>query len=42
MCQFYQLNNKMLFYKQIIKPVWTYGIKLWLYIADGAKDVRSN
>ncbi|CAG9137105.1 unnamed protein product [Plutella xylostella] len=23
------LNNKMLIYKSILKPVWTYGIQLW-------------
>lgn len=23
------LNNKLLIYKAIIKPVWTYGIQLW-------------
>ena len=23
------INNKLLLYKQILKPVWTYGIQLW-------------
>jgi hypothetical protein len=23
------LHNKLLIYKQILKPVWTYGIQLW-------------
>jgi hypothetical protein len=23
------LHNKLLLYKQILKPVWTYGIQLW-------------
>jgi hypothetical protein len=23
------LNNKLLLYKTIIKPIWTYGIQLW-------------
>ena len=23
------IQNKLLLYKQIIKPVWTYGIQLW-------------
>jgi hypothetical protein len=23
------LNNKLLLYKAILKPVWTYGIQLW-------------
>jgi hypothetical protein len=23
------LRNKLLLYKQILKPVWTYGIQLW-------------
>jgi hypothetical protein len=23
------LHNKLLIYKQILKPVWTYGIELW-------------
>ena len=23
------VNNKLLIYKQILKPVWTYGIQLW-------------
>jgi hypothetical protein len=22
-------HNKLIFYKQILKPVWTYGIQLW-------------
>jgi hypothetical protein len=23
------VNNKLLLYRQILKPVWTYGIELW-------------
>ena len=23
------LNNKLLLYKTILKPIWTYGIQLW-------------
>ena len=23
------INNKLLLYKQVLKPVWTYGIQLW-------------
>ena len=23
------LHNKLLLYKQILKPIWTYGIQLW-------------
>lgn len=23
------LHNKLILYKQILKPVWTYGIQLW-------------
>jgi hypothetical protein len=23
------LNNKLLIYKAILKPVWTYGVELW-------------
>jgi hypothetical protein len=23
------LNNKLLLYKSIIKPIWTYGIEIW-------------
>jgi len=23
------INNKLLLYKQILKPIWTYGIQLW-------------
>jgi hypothetical protein len=24
-------HNRLVFYKQIVKPVWTYGIQLWGY-----------
>jgi hypothetical protein len=23
------LENKVLIYKEIVKPIWTYGIELW-------------
>ena len=23
------MHNKLMMYKQILKPVWTYGIELW-------------
>jgi hypothetical protein len=23
------LENKILFYKTIIKPIWTYGVEIW-------------
>ena len=27
------LENKILIYKAIIKPIWTYGIELWGYVS---------
>ena len=28
------LNNKILIYKDILKPIWTYGIQIWGLAAD--------
>ena len=28
------LNNKILIYKSILKPIWTYGIQIWGSAAD--------
>jgi len=25
------IRNKLILYKQILKPVWTYGSQLWTY-----------
>jgi hypothetical protein len=25
----FSINNKLLIYKVILKPIWTYGIQLW-------------
>lgn len=25
----FSVQNKLLIYKQVLKPVWTYGIQLW-------------
>jgi hypothetical protein len=39
------LHNKLILYKQILKPVWTYGIQLWvctkqsnIYIIQGFQN----
>jgi hypothetical protein len=28
------LYNKIILYKQVIRPVWSYGIKLWCWVCD--------
>lgn len=33
------LHNKLILYKQILKPVWTYGIQLWGCTKQSNKDV---
>lgn len=33
------LNNKLLIYKSIIKPVWTYGIQLWGTASNSSIEV---
>ena len=33
------LHNKLLLYKQILKPVWTYGIQLWGCTRQSNRDV---
>jgi len=33
------LHNKLLIYKQILKPVWTYGIQLWGCTKQSNKDI---
>jgi hypothetical protein len=32
-------NNKLLLYKAILKPVWTYGIQLWGFTANSNLDI---
>jgi hypothetical protein len=32
-------NNKLLIYKDILKPIWTYGIQLWGTTANSNTDV---
>ena len=31
--------NKLMLYKQILKPVWTYGIQLWGYTKQSNVDI---
>ena len=33
------LHNKLLLYKQIIRPVWTYGIQLWDCSSDSNLEI---
>jgi hypothetical protein len=33
------LHNKLLLYKQILKPVWTYGIQIWGYTKQSNTDI---
>ena len=33
------LKNKLLVYKSIIKPIWTYGIQLWGTAANSKIDI---
>jgi hypothetical protein len=32
-------NNKLLIYKVILKPIWTYGIQLWGTISNSNFDI---
>ena len=34
------LHNKLLIYKQILKPVWTYGIQLWGCTKQSNIDIK--
>ena len=34
-----QLHNKLLIYKQVLKPVWTYGIQLWGCSKQSNRDI---
>jgi len=34
------LHNKLLIYKQILKPVWTYGIQLWGCTRQSNIDIK--
>ena len=33
------IQNKLMLYKQILKPVWTYGIQLWGCTKQGNTDI---
>ncbi|PNF14818.1 hypothetical protein B7P43_G06332, partial [Cryptotermes secundus] len=33
------LSNKLLIYKAVIRPIWTYGIKLWGTAFNSAVDI---
>jgi hypothetical protein len=33
------LHNKLILYKQILKPIWTYGIQLWGCTKQRNKDI---
>ena len=34
-----QLHNKLFIYRQVLKPVWTYGIQLWGCSKQSNKDI---
>ena len=34
-----QLHNKLLIYKQVLMPVWTYGIQLWGCSKNSNRDI---
>jgi hypothetical protein len=33
------INNKLLIYKVILKPIWTYGIQLWGTISNSYNEI---
>ena len=34
-----QLHNKLFIYKQVLKPVWTYGIQQWGCFKQSNRDI---
>jgi hypothetical protein len=35
------INNKLLIYKAILKPIWTYGIQLWSTTSNSDIEIQS-
>lgn len=35
------VDNKLLIYREIIKPIWTYGIELWSMAAKGHIEIEA-